>query len=277
MENARYDNLTVVITGATSAFGRGSALRFAAGGAAVVLAGRSEHLLVEIAKECEAAGGRVLAIPTDVTEEREVEQLAQSAVREFGRIDVWVNNAGSGAIGSFADVPLEDHVRVIRTDLLGTIFGCYFAIRQFRRQGTGVLINVASVVGKVPAPYLASYVAAKHGVVGLGAALRQELQEAKVSTIHVCTLMPATFDTPVFEHAAQYASADETGIPPLNDSQDIVEAIVGLATDPQDELSVGSAAKVSVFAHQFFPGLVESYMAKETHKAERQSAGREVV
>jgi hypothetical protein len=65
----------------------------------------------------------------------------------------------------------------------------------------------------------------------------------------------------------------------VNDSHDVVEAIVGLATDPQDELSVGSAAKVSVFAHQFFPGLVESYMAKETHKAERQSAapGREVV
>jgi short-subunit dehydrogenase len=276
MENARYTNLTVVITGATSAFGRGSALRFAAGGAAVVLAGRREDLLIEVGKECEAVGGRMVAIPTDVTEESEVEQLARTAAREFGRIDVWVNNAGSGAIGSFADVPLEDHIRVVRTDLLGTIFGSYFALRQFRRQGAGVLINVASVVGKVPAPYLASYVAAKYGVVGLGAALRQELQEAKVTSIHVCTLMPATFDTPVFE---QYTSSNESTIPPVNDSNDVVEAIVGLATDPQDELSVGSAAKVSVFAHQFFPGLVESYMAKETHKAERQNAapGREPV
>ena len=134
---------------------------------------------------------------------------------EFGRIDVWVNNAGAGAIGRFEDVPLEDHVKVIQTDLLGTLYGSYFAMTQFRRQGQGTLIDVASVIGKVPSPYFASYAAAKHrGVVGLSASLRQELEQDKIDTIRVCTVMPTTFDTPFFEHAAQYSGKQASPIPP---------------------------------------------------------------
>ena len=71
---------------------------------------------------------------------------------------------------------------VIETDLLGTIYGSYFAMQQFRRQGKGTLINVASVIGKAPSPYFSSYAAAKHGVVGLSASLRQELMEEKADT-----------------------------------------------------------------------------------------------
>lgn len=262
----------VIITGASSGFGRGTAVRFAGHGATVVVAARRDAVLDEVARECEAAGGKASAVPTDVTSEIDVRRLAEAAVGEYGAIDVWVNNAGAGAIGRFEDIPLEDHVRVIDTDLLGTIYGSYFAMQQFRRQGAGTLINVSSVIGKVPSPYFSSYAAAKHGVVGLSASLRQELSDEKVDTIHVCTVLPTTFDTPFFEHAAQYTGREASPIPPTYDPKDVIDTIVKLAVDPEDEVSVGGAAKVFNFAHHLFPGLVERLMQRQTHKAEFDDA-----
>lgn len=254
----------VVLTGASSGFGRGAALRFAQLGATLVLAAPRGTLLDELARDCENAGGKAAAVPTDVSCSDDVRRLAETAVGEYGAIDVWVNNAGAGAIGPFEDIPLEDHVRVIETDLLGTLYGSYYAMQQFRRQGSGILINVSSVIGKVPAPYFASYAAAKHGVVGLNASLRQELTEEKVDTIHVCTVLPTTFDTPFFEHAARYTGHEASPLPPAYDPKEVIESIVGLASRPQDEVSVGGAAKVFNFAHHLFPGVVEHLMKRHT-------------
>jgi len=272
MADRELSGKTEVITGASSGFGRGAAQKFAQEGANVVLAARRDNVLDEVAAECQRAGARALAIPTDVGDEEQMERLAELAVAEFGRFDVWVNNAGAGALGRFEDIPLEDHVKVIQTDLIGTLYGSYFAMRQFHLQNCGTLINISSVIGKVPAPYFSSYAAAKHGVVGLSAALRQELQEQKIDTIHVCTVMPTTFDTPFFEHAAQYTGKEASPIPPTYDPERVVDTIVKLATDPEDEVSVGTAAKIFNFAHHFFPGVVESMMARQTHKSEIEEA-----
>jgi len=272
MADQRLNGKVVVVTGASSGFGRGTARRLAESGATLVLAARRDLILDEVVRECEAAGGKASAVPTDVGREADVMRLAETAVGEHGRIDVWVNNAGAGALGRFEDIPLDDHIRVIETDLIGTIYGSYFAMRQFRKQGEGTLINVASVIGKVPAPYFSSYAAAKHGVVGLSASLRQELMEDKIDKIHVCTVLPTTFDTPFFEHAAQYTGHEASPIPPTYDPKEVVETIVGLATDPKDEVDVGTAAKVFDFAHHLFPGLVEKMMARQTRKSEFDKA-----
>jgi NADP-dependent 3-hydroxy acid dehydrogenase YdfG len=122
----------IVITGASSGFGKGAALKFAQAGASVVLAARRGQLLDELARDCDAASGRALAIATDVSNPADVEQLTEAAISQFGRIDAWVNNAGVGVIGRFEEVPLADHIQVIDTDLLGTIYGSYFALRRFR-------------------------------------------------------------------------------------------------------------------------------------------------
>lgn len=257
----------VVITGASSGFGRGAALKFAEAGASVVVSARRDQLLEEVARECEQAGGRALAVPADVSSEADMTVLARAAVSEFGRIDVWVNNAGTGALGRFEVVPLDEHVKVIETDLLGTLYGSYLAMQQFKEQGTGTLINVSSVIGKVPAPYFASYAAAKHGIVGLSTAIRQELQEDKIQGIHVCTVMPTSMDTPFFEHAANYTGKQSVPIPPVYDAEKVIDVIVKLATDPEDEVTVGPAGKFFQFAHQLAPGLVESMMARQTKKA----------
>jgi len=272
MADQNLNGTVVVITGASSGIGKGTALKFAQAGASVVLAARRDVLLDELARECEAAGGHALAVHTDVSVETEVEYLAQSAVAQFGRIDVWVNNAGGGALGRFEEIPLADHVHVIETDLLGTLYGSYFAMQQFGTQNTGTLINVASVIGKVPAPYFASYAAAKHGVVGLSGALRQELDAAKIKDIHVCTVMPTSMDTPFFEHAANYTGHKAVPIPPVYDPQEVVEAIFALVAKPQNEVSVGTAGVITSLMHNLTPFLTEKGMGKQTNLSQMKLA-----
>jgi len=157
-----------------------------------------------------------------------------------------VNNAGAGALGPFDEVPLDDHIQVIKTDLLGTLYGSYFAIRQFKDQKEGILINIASVLGIVPTPHYASYAAAKHGVVGLSATLRQELKQENFEKIRVCTVLPTSTDTPFFEHAANYTGHQSSPIPPVYEPEDVVETIVRMATDPEDSVAVGAAAKAAI-------------------------------
>jgi len=264
-----------VITGASSGFGKGASLRFARQGASVVLAARRGELLEEVARECDPDRNRTLAVPTDVGKQDEVAKLARDAIDKFGKIDVWVNNAGAGAVGRFTDVPLQEHVKVIETDLLGTLYGSYFAMEHFRRRGEGCLINISSVIGKVPSPYFTSYAAAKHGVIGLSTSIRQELTEDKLDDrIHVCVVMPTTFDTPFFEHASGHTDHEVSPIPPIYDPEEVIETIVRLAAEPENEVSVGTMAKIANFSHHFAPRVIEAQMRKETRKAEFDDAKR---
>lgn len=262
----------IVITGASSGFGRGAAVALASGGAAVVLAARRAGALQEVARECEEAGGRALAVPTDVRDAEAVQRLLTAAVGAFGGVDVWVNDAGVGAIGRFEDIPLDDHRRVIEINLLGTIYGSYFALHQFRAQARGTLINIASALGKMPCPYYASYAASKFGVVGLSGSIRQELRENNHENIHVCTVMPMAMDTPFFEHAANYTGYQSEPVPPLYDAQKVVDTIVRLVDRPEPEVIVGAAGKVSNIAHNIAPRMTEAMLAHNTHKAQYEKA-----
>jgi NAD(P)-dependent dehydrogenase (short-subunit alcohol dehydrogenase family) len=107
----------VVITGASSGIGRATALRFAKNGDNLVVAARRKNLLNDLVDECEELGADALAVEVDVTEEKSVEKLAKAAEKKFGRIDVWVNDAGVGAVGKFDEVKPEEHRRVVETNL----------------------------------------------------------------------------------------------------------------------------------------------------------------
>ncbi len=263
---------TIVITGASSGFGRGAALKFAESGVNLVLAARREQLLEELVSLCAIAGSQAIAVPTDVSKIEDVEALFKRALDQFGQIDVWINNAGSGAVGAFTDIPMDEHRQLIETDLLGTIYGSHLALTHFKSIGAGTLINTASMLGKVPAPYYASYCAAKHGVVGLSAALRQELDEQKFKEIHVCTVLPMAMDTPFFEHAANYSGHEVVPVPPLDEAEKVIDAIVSLATKAQGEVPVGNASLSNLVMHNLMPAVSEKIMGALTHQAQMQDA-----
>lgn len=262
----------VVLTGASSGIGRGTALEFARQGACLVLAARRGEVLDQLVRECEGHGAEALAVQTDVGSQGDMEALLNEAILRFGRIDVWVNDAGVAAVGRFDQVPIADHVRVLQTDLLGTMYGSWYAMKQFRQQGQGILINIASALGKIPAPYYASYTAAKSGIVAFDAALRQELMVTNCKNIHVCTVVPMAMDTPFFEHAANYSGHQTAPVPPLYSADRVIETIVALATAPQDEVIVGTAGRIAVLAHNLAPSLTERLMALQTHYTQMKHA-----
>src|SRR3712207_598777 len=249
----------VVITGASRGIGRATARLFAEGGASVVLAARSEGALLEAAAECEALGGRALAVPTDVADWEAVERLARRTVEHFGRVDVWVNNAVLVAVGRLEEVPPEANRRVVEANLLGYLHGAQAALPRFREQGSGVLINMSSGFGLVGAPYAGAYTATKFAQRGLAQALRGELRG---SGIHVCTIMPGGVDTPAYRLAANYSGRAAGPKGSLASPEKIARTVVRCAERPRPEVVVGNSVRTLKSAHALAPRIVERAVAR---------------
>ncbi|VVQ13610.1 3-phenylpropionate-dihydrodiol/cinnamic acid-dihydrodiol dehydrogenase [Pseudomonas fluorescens] len=251
-KGALYNKL-VVITGASSGIGRAAAHAFASEGARLVLGARDEAALADVVKECAARGASALAVCTDVTHSEQMRDLAdQAATFGDGRIDIWINNAGVGAVGKFEETPLEAHEQVLQTDLIGYLRGAYVAWPYFKAQKRGTLINTLSLGSWVAQPYAAAYSASKYGLRGLSEALRGEL--IGYPDIHVCDIYPAVMDTPGFRDAGNFTGHALKPPPPLYDPHLVAQAMVACALRPKPSTTVGSAATIARLAHYWVPG-----------------------
>lgn len=223
----------VVITGASSGVGRATAHAFATRGARLVLAARAERTLQDAAGECRdlAPDADVLVVPTDVSDTSALATLVERTTEHFGRIDVWVNAAAVMAYGRFCDIPPEVHRQVLATNLLAPIEATRAVLPILFAQGSGVIVNVASLYGRMTTPYVSPYATSKYGLRGFTQIVRRELVE--VPGVDICAVLPASVDTPIFRQAGNYSGRPVRPIPPTVTPERVAGAIVACAERPQ--------------------------------------------
>ncbi|MEH1054261.1 SDR family oxidoreductase [Micromonospora sp. CPCC 206171] len=263
----------VVVTGASSGIGTATAYALARRGADIVLAARSEPALEDVARHCRELGGRALAVPTDVTDPVAVEELAARAAAEYGRIDGWVNNAAVSAVGLFDEIPVSEFRRVLEVNLLGAAYGIRAALPWLSLSGGGVVVNNASVLAEVAMPYQSAYNATKHGIRGLADTVRQELRVTGRGNISICTVLPATIDTPFFRHAGNHTGRELVPPPPVYPPETVAETIVRLLRRPRREAYAGGAARLIGLQWRLAPALAERALGWYAHRTQFGPAG----
>lgn len=189
----------IVITGASSGIGEATAKLLASKGNKMVLAARREDRLQKLVDEIKADGGEAIYVTADVSDLEEDKKVAQTAVDEFGRIDVWMNNAGLMPLSEFSKGKVDEWNKMIDVNLKGTLYGIDAALQQMRAQKSGQFVNIASLSAHISGPASGVYASTKFGVWAASEALRQEEAIAK-SNIRVTVVSPGAIDTELPKH-----------------------------------------------------------------------------
>lgn len=257
---------TVLITGASRGIGKATALLFARKGYDLALAARHSEGLESVAQEIQSLGRSApLIVPCDVTDPSQVNSLVEKALEHYGYIDVLINDAGRFAEGPVEDFSLSDWHEIIDLNLWGYIHTINAILPHFLQRRKGTIVNLSSIGGKVPTPYLVPYCTSKFAVTGLTEALHAEL---KPKGIHVCGIYPNLIKSSLMELAV-FRGKDEQDAqgrreqlenilkyPGVEKPEDVANTIWDAVKNQKSEVLVGSANFSQGF-NRLFPGLVQ--------------------
>ncbi len=256
---------TVLITGASQGIGKETALLFAHQGYDLVLAARQADRIEAVAQEVRSLGRTALAVPTDIKDPEQVNTLVHKALEQYGSIDVLVNNAGIYVSGPVEQFSLSDWHHVVDTNFWGYVHTIQALLPQFLERGSGTIVNVGSIGGKVPTPYITPYCASKFAITGMTEAMHAELQP---KGIHVCGIYPSLIKSDFLERAV-FRGQDEQdtqarrdqmhkvlSTPFIEKPEDVAKAIWDAVKHQRAEVLVGSA-NVAKAAYGLFPSLMQ--------------------
>lgn len=247
------DQQVIVITGASSGIGLATAQAAAGKGAKLVLSARSEEALAKIVEGINLSGGETIYVVADVGDRNQVDRIAAEAIRRFGRIDTWINDAGVSIYGRLDQVSEQDSRRLFDTNFWGVVNGSLAALPHLKKQG-GVLINVGSEVSEAVLPLQGMYSASKHAVKGFTDALRIEIEELDEAPVSITLIQPTAVDTPYPQHARNYMDKEpKLPIPAIN-PEDVADKILEAATSSMRDVKVGATATLNTLAAKVMPG-----------------------
>jgi NADP-dependent 3-hydroxy acid dehydrogenase YdfG len=252
-----FEHSVAIITGASMGIGAATARAFAEAGVKVVLAARSAERLSMVAREIGTE--HALAIPTDITVRAQVDMLVQRAIDHFGRVDILVNNAALGLENPVATLDAANLELIFQTNVLGPLYAIQAVIPHMCRQTGGLIINVSSMVARLPIPGIGGYRATKKALDALSESARIELA---CENIRIVTVYPGVTATNFFD--SQLGQSEKTSVSRLKRPPDtpefVAEKIVQAARREPRELFVRPVFRLIALITAIFPGWFERIM-----------------
>jgi NAD(P)-dependent dehydrogenase (short-subunit alcohol dehydrogenase family) len=259
----------VVITGASAGIARATAQAFGARGASVALVARGEAGLRGAVREVEEAGGKALAIPTDVADYSQVGEAARLAESTFGPIDVWINVAFTSVFAPFSDITAEEFKRVTEVSYLGYVYGTMVALAGMRRRDAGVIVQVGSALGSRSIPLQSAYCGAKHAINGFTESVRTELLHDHSHVRITLVQMPAV-NTPQFSWVLSRLPHHPQPVPPIYEPEVAARAVVFAADHPRrKQYWVGGSTVATISAQKFVSPLLDRYLGRSGYKSQQ--------
>lgn len=267
-ENGTPARRRVVVTGASAGIGRATARAFAERGCDVALIARNEARLAAAAEEIERLGRRALVLPLDVADAEAVEAAAARVEREWGGIDVWVNNAMTTVFAPVHRISAEEFERVTKVTYLGGVHGTLTALRRMHRVGRGTIVQVGSALAYRAIPLQAAYCGAKHALRGFTDSLRCELRRSR-SDIHLTTVHMPALNTPQFSWCRAKLPNHPQPVPPIFQPEVAADAIVWASEHRRREVLVGGPTVTAVIWNKLFPGLGDRLLARSGFQSQQ--------
>lgn len=254
-----------MVTGAGAGVGRATARRFAREGVRIGLLGRG---LEGAREEVEAAGGKALAVQTDVAHPAAVDAAAAQVEEALGPIDVWVNNAMTTVFAFFEDVTADEYRRATEVTYLGTVWGTKAALDRMLPRDRGAIVQVGSALAYRGIPLQAPYCGAKHAVKGFVESVRCELRH-RGSNVHVTMVQLPGLNTPQFEHCRSKMPRHPMPVPPVYQPEVAADAVRWAARHRRREIHVGISALYTIWGAKLAPWLAEWHLARTGIEAQQ--------
>lgn len=252
----------VVVTGGTAGVGRATVAAFAKHGCNVAVIARDPARLDETRREIEAAGGRALTFPVDVSDARAVESAADTVASEWGTIDIWVNCAMATIFAPFAKIEPDEFRRVAEVTFLGYVYGTMAALKHMRPRNHGTIVQVGSALSYRAIPLQSAYCASKFAIRGFTDSLRSELLHDH-SRIRITMVQMPAFNTPQFNWARNRMPRKPMPVPPIFQPEFGARAILRAAVNCPRELWVGKPAIQAILGNFIAPGWIDHFLARD--------------
>ena len=258
----------VVVTGASAGVGRAIVRAFAKRGAHIGLLARGHEGLEAAPKDVEAAGGKALAIPTDVADAGQVEAAASKVEETFGPIDIWINVAMASVFSPAREMTPEEYKRVTEVTYLGQVYGTLAALQRMLPRDRGRIIQIGSALAYRGIPLQSAYCGSKHAIQGFTESVRCELMHDR-SNVKISMVQLPAVNTPQFGWVKSRLPNKAQPVPPIYQPEVIAEGVMYVADHYRRQLYIGLSTVIVIIANKFLAGFGDWYLGKTGYKSQQ--------
>lgn len=270
METNNITGKTIVVTGASAGLGRAIIRELAKYDVNLGLIARGREGLEGAKKEAENMGSRAIVLETDVSDASQVEAAAQKVERQYGNIDIWINNAMVSVFGEVKNITAEEYKRVTEVTYLGQVYGTMAALKRMSPRNKGTIILIGSALAYRGIPLQSAYCGAKHGIHGFFESLRAELIHDK-SSIRLCMIQMPAMNTTQFGFVKNKLPNKPRPMGTIYEPEIAAKAVLYVTKHPRREVNVGYTTIESILGNKVCPSFMDRYLARTGYTGQQTS------